>query len=391
MKRMKLIVNSFVALTFALVATGCGKSNNANDNEQIVAIDFDEAIHTSVDELIENVEVIPLEIKAESYPRGALNILACDSSLFIKDSDNIIYQYSDKGNYINDSKIRKGRGAGEYSIMMAAGYNKHTGEIEIVTPKNLLTYDRDFNFIRSIDLPTRMPENGEESFFFGEIHSISPDQHLFIPTGLSEDNRQVILFDSKSGEILNSFDYSEGLLSDVCMQTNSFYDQSNGEILFFPPGISKFAYSLNPSDFTFNKVYEVSYGKDGISDADIAQFNDDKEGLKNYFLHCDKTMPMRTLQSGDNTIILTSDGDSFKNLHAIFYNRTTGKISSINNYENDKFNFPVIDAVNEGSIYGITVKENVEPMLSEISKDKILMPASEIQDGSYIVLRYKLK
>lgn len=388
---MKIRINIILLILVAFVAICCDKSNNSKENILSESIDFDEATKTIVDSLIDSIEVIPLEIKPATYPSGALCIMAQDSMLFIKDSNNILFIYSDKGQYIADSKNKIGRGAGEYSMLMAFSYNQYSENIEIVTPAHLLFYDLEFNLIKSIDLPTKVSKDGEDPFFFGEIHDVSSTHHLLIPTGISQDNRQVILFDSKSGEIINRFNYDDGILTDICMQSNSFYEQPNGELLFFPPAISIYAYSMNPSDFTFHKDIKFSFGKDGISDNDISKFKSDINRLKHYILSCDKTMPIRYLLSGNTIIILTSNGNSFNNQHVLFCNRKTGAIKSINNVENDKIVFPIIDCVEDGYIFGITVSENLESILLNIDKEKIIMKDSEIAEECYTVLKYKLK
>ncbi len=374
-------------LSITFVAPSCNKSNDIN----LISIDFNDAKVENIDNIVESVEIIPLQSQEGHYPMGIMSLIVEDSLLIIKDYRNVIHVYSSHGKHISDSSRQIGNGEGEYSILTAFSYNKHSNTIEIATPLHMMVYDLNFNFSHSVKLPTKMPVNNEESFFIAEIYDLSSNKHFFIPTSQSENNRQVVYFDSSTEEVKNNYNFSDGVLTDISMQDHSFFKQNNDEVLFFPPGTTEYAYSINPSTFTVKKILKISYGNNGISKSDIDNLGSNNEGIRNLLLSSEKDTPLRILSCGEKIIIVTKNGNSLKNVKTTFYNTITKSLTAVNNFDEGAYTFPLIEFSDSAFLYAYADNVNLPSYLKNISKNKIQSTENNISDGEFALLKYKLK
>ncbi len=299
--------------------------------------------------------------------------------------------YSADGKYISDSSNKIGKGAGEYSIVTATSYNRHNKTIEVATPNQLLFYDFNFNLVQFSELPTQLPHKGTDGMMFGFIHDLSTHEHILIPESIFDDNRQMVLFDSESGDVTNKIKYSNDILSDITMQTNCLYDSPSGDILFFPPGITNYVFSFNNETRKLSKHIYVDYGYDGITENDLRGHGSDNEKLKHYVMNTDKTIPLKAMLSGNNLIFITKNGNSIKKFHTFIYNSETRKTVTVDSYQDGKPVFPLVDYVDNDGLYCVVDSENLPTILSPITKTKVRMSDTPVLEGSLVVVKYVLK
>lgn len=140
MRIQKYLIVFIVILSFV--------SCKGTDEESCSIIDFDEAQVMTEQELFSKVEIISLQNKDDLILSNVSQIIVEEPYILIKDSKNVIYVYTDKGNLVSSSSRKIGNGLGEYSIVTAFGFNSNTNHVEILTPQNLLCYDTHFNFVK---------------------------------------------------------------------------------------------------------------------------------------------------------------------------------------------------------------------------------------------------
>lgn len=387
---MRICLDVIVAISAVVgfVASSCGKTDAA---DSVITVVADDAVPARVGDLLESLEVIPLEFNTDKYPHGVKSIIATDSIFIVFDNENIVYVYGNDGKYISDSANKIGRGAGEYSIVTAMAYNRYADFIEIATPANLLFYDREFNLVKKSKLPTKNTKNGFDGMFYGFIHDISSHEHLLIPEGILDDNRKIILYDSETNKVVYSVSYEKEVIADVTMQSDCFHNISENELAFFPPGITNYIYSYNLNTQAIEKAYRIDYGSDGIAEYDLRSFSDDKERLKYEIMNTDKTLPLKTMHSGNRIIIVYKDGKSMKNIHTLLWNVESGNGYIINSYTDGELSFPVVDYCDNDILYSVVDSENLSQFISEIDLAKLKMPQYSIPEGSLAILCYKLK
>lgn len=382
--------HSFYVILLSLIVSAT-VSCSRNNPGTITSVDLGDAINMQIDSIMERVDVIPLEVNEENYPYGINNFYIADGNIIVVDAKNVIFVYSADGTYISDSSNKIGKGAGEYSIVTATSYNRHNKTVEVATPKQLLFYDLDFNLVRSSELPTRLPKTGTDGIMFGFIYDLSANEHLLIPESIFDGNRQMVLFDSDSGDVIKKIKYSDDIHSDITMQTKCLYDSPSGDILFFPPGISNYVFSYNKKTRKLSKQIHVDYGKDGITEKDLRGSGSDKERLKYFVMNTDKTIPLKTMLSGNNLIFVTKNGNTLKNFRTVIYNRETETAITVDSYQDGKPAFPLVDFADKDGLYCVVDIENLPAVLSSITKSKVRMPDTPVPEGCLVVVKYVLK
>ncbi len=371
-----------ISLVVAFAAASC--SDKGSSSDPIITVMANDAVNVPVDSILEELEITPLELNENHYPHGIKSITATDSIFIVSDNKNIVYLYDKYGKYISDSANKIGKGAGEYSIVTATSYNSHNNCIEIVTPMNLLSYDKDFNLVKSCALPTKKSKDGLDGMFFGFIHDILENEHLLIPEGALDDNRKIIRYDSDKEKVISTVDYD--VIVDITMQTNCFQNTSEDELLFFPPGVSNYIYSYNVRTNSIDKRYFVDFGANGFEESST-----DKDKLKMEILNTEKVVPLRTMLCGNCLVIVYKDGKTPRDFHTLIWDLESDKGYVVDSYSKEKTSFPVVYYSDNTNLYGIVDKENLSQFTQGLDTAKIKSPEDSIPDGSLIILRYSLK
>lgn len=373
-------------LMIILVAASCNKNNQ----KDIITVSFEDAVPVQIDSIIENLEIIPFEINNGHYPYGVNNIIISNENIIVFDNKNIIFVYTIDGEYISDSANKIGKGEGEYSIVTAISYNKHSKYIEVVTPMHLLFYDLQFNLIKKVNLPTKFPKSGSDGSFFGFLFDISDFEHILIPESVVDNNRRAMLFDSQKGEITGEFKYGDDIFADMTMQTHCFYNGNDSNILFFPPGITNHIFAFESNKKKFSDKYNIDFGKNGIRKSDL-DYGSDKDRQKSFVMSTTKMLPLKTMKCKDYIIFVTKDGNSIKDFHTYLWNTKSEAINRIDLYEKGVPKFPLIDYADDSGVYCILDSESLQKIESTLNPKKIKKPKQEVYEGSLVLLNYQLK
>ena len=284
-----------------------------------------------------------------------------------------------------------GKGEGEYSNVTAVSFNKHNNTIEVATPLKLLSYDLNFNNIGNVDLPTKLPHGDETGRFFGSIYDISHDQHLLIPICLANDFRQIYSYNSSLKKLSGKVDFGDDILDNTTMQSQCFQPLSTDTLIFFPPGISNYIYTFTPSTNELHKYLQMTFGANGITETELRQFNSDEDSLMDYILNTEKAIPLKSMAYKNYILTIIKIGRTLDNWYTIVWNPTTRKAYRLNVSVNDKTSFPIFDYVDNKGIYSIVDSDTFQEITKTFNPTKIKTDSLEIPDGSFVVLKYRLK
>lgn len=377
-----------IIVSIILLATySCSKKNDYT----LQTLNFDEARIISPDKLVDSLKVFPLEMVGDKYPFGIKNLIAYQDHIIIFDHKDIIFVYSSDGKYISDSHKSMGKGNGEYTNVTAVSFNKYNNTIEVATPSNLLIYDLNFHYIGSTDLPTKLPDDNDYGIFIGTIHDISSHEHLLIPICFSDDFRQIYNYDSSTGKLNGKINFGDVIFANTTMQSQCFSRLTTDTLLFFPPGISKFIYTFNYKTNELEEYLHLNFGSNGVSEEDLKQFSSDDEGLRNYIMKTEKTVPLMAMNYKDKILLVTKNGPSFKNGNTIIWNPKTGNAYRLDTFVNGKPSFPIFDYVDDNGIYTILDSDTYQDIIDRITPEKVNINSLDIPDGSHVLLKFKLK
>lgn len=386
---MKPNITHIIKIILMFATVGCVR--NPSD-DRLETISLDNAERLSPDSIVESLEVIPLAFSERSYPVGVASLYASDNDIVVFDLHNSIFVYDKTGTPRSDSSDKIGHGAGEFSVVTAFSYNPCSDNLQVITPVELLTYDMDFNLVDRCKVPTKSPDkNGRGALFFGYVHDLSKNRHLFIPETIFDDNHQMMLFDSESGKIISSIDYADEIIANTNMQFDFCFETNSGKLLFYPPGVSRNIFSLDIENGELTKEFRISLGKNELSSSDLDRFNGDGNNISNYIMTCSKNVTSRVLGHGDKIAVIYKDGASVRNLHTLLYDTSSKKTLLVDSFVDGKMEFPLLQYCNKNGFFAIVESERLPSILSSLSTAKVKQTTDSIPDGSLILLNYKLK
>ena len=132
----------------------CGESRQEAVELETIYIDLDKDNNSDWGNLFTDVEIIPLEFTSESMLVNIEKILLQDGNYLIFDKDrSIVYKFNDEGKFL--SKLDKvGNGPGEYQSIYDVIINPYNDNIELMSAiGSIYIYDKNFNWIKTFDLP----------------------------------------------------------------------------------------------------------------------------------------------------------------------------------------------------------------------------------------------
>ena len=383
MRIQKYLIVFVVILSFV--------SCKGTDEESCSIIDFDEAQVMTEQELFSKVEIISLQNKDDLILSNVSQIIVEEPYILIKDSKNVIYVYTDKGNLVSSSSRKIGNGLGEYSIVTAFGFNSNTNHVEILTPQNLLYYDTHFNFVKKIPLPTEWSKSGKGMLFFGQIYNLSSEQHILVPTSISKDSNQMFIFDSSKAKIKEELDCSEGFVAGINMQEQCFFDFSDHLLGIVPPFVSEYLYTFDKAKNVFSKAYKINFGKNGLQASDVDNLGKNEERLHNLLMSTEKEFPITTLETEKYISFLMKKGSNMKKRIMLFYDKSSGKIGRINCFSNKEIVFPIAKNADKTSLYAVVEKNRLQRIISHLKNNNVNISYKETDNSDYYILKYLYK
>ncbi len=354
-------------------------------NVDIPVYALNEAYSRDVDSLFKGVEAVPLLFEGDTYPGTVENFLVIPGYVIVNGKHKIIHIFKDDGHYLSCSEDKIGGGPGEYSIMMGYTWNPYNNLIEIITPNAFLSYDFEFNMVKSSSIPTKIGNGG---LMFGQIFDIAENKHLLLPTSASKNPFRILLYDSERREFIRELDYKKDIVADISMQNNSFFRTSDYNLLFCPPAITKCVYDIPENFSSLNKLFSIELGNNGITKEEFEKY-DDHAARSKYYINSNKIMPLRVLPNSAIILVLLKDGKTMRDFSIVRIDRATGDMISVKLYEKGEYKIPIIGYIDEEYAYSIVekefIKDNPALLMGCYSSDWI----NNVEDESLVLLKYK--
>lgn len=152
---MKNTIKFFILLVVGI----CYSCNNSRDKsltknmcETMLSVDLDlENSQVSFYDLFDNVSLIPLETKEESFLHRIDKIIFYNDSIFIMDKrQGTIFLFDSNGKYLS-KLFKQGGGPDEYFDLSDFTINPYTNNLELLSAyKGIYCYDLNFDFIERI-------------------------------------------------------------------------------------------------------------------------------------------------------------------------------------------------------------------------------------------------
>lgn len=378
---------SVLAITIGLFLSSC----KTQEDKMCSVVNLTEAAETTMDKFFSKVEIVTLENKEDKFVSDVDCIFPSADFYVIKSRKNVISVYSTDGKYVSDSKNKIGNGPNEYSIVTAMTFNKYTNNIEIVTPRHLLSYDINFNLKEKVELPTKTASKDSKSVMFSRICDLTENLHLLMPTSISQDAYTCLLFDSSTSKIIKKFDFKDDIIASVNMQEQCLFDTEDKKIAFVPPFMLNYAYSFDREDLDFSKEYHFQFGKDVLTKDDLENLGQDEMKKKVFLLNCDKEIPISCFETSNHIVILVKKGRKLSDMFTLVYDKTSRDVSKIKLYKDNDMLFPVIRCADAACLFGTTGEKMLPMILENLKKQGVRVDFKNQSKGDTYILKYYLK
>ena len=181
--------------------------------------------------------------------------------------------------------------------------------------------------------------------------------HAFIPSGVSSGYGSVVIYDSSKKETLNTIDCSPDLVGVLHMQKHSFTALGDS-LVFYPPGTSKYIYSLDQDNYSLNKEITV----EGFEFEPSNELNDQ---YREYALNTKELTPIRLLVTDNTFGFLAKEGRSVSTMSYLFSNED-GTMEKFMIQDGEKDVFPLLTVSDGKWIYGLCDGENMDGIFSSM-------------------------
>ena len=152
MEKVNKIADLVLLLSFLMIISSC--KQHTDDPLTTIHVDLDKEDSRIWGNIFTDVEIIPLELTSESILVNIEKVLFQDGNYLIFDKDqSFVYKFNDEGEFL--SKLDKvGNGPGEYQSIYDVIINPYNDNIELMSAiGSIYIYDKNFNWIETIDLP----------------------------------------------------------------------------------------------------------------------------------------------------------------------------------------------------------------------------------------------
>jgi hypothetical protein len=142
----------FIFPTLMIFLLSCTPSSS-DEGYPVLKASLEET-NTSLYDIFEKIEIIPLETTDSSLLKGIQKIKYFDNKYYVFDgSMSRILFFDNKGKYINKIDA-KGNGPGEYENIINFNLKETSRQIEIIATFDIFNYDLNASFINKFALPT---------------------------------------------------------------------------------------------------------------------------------------------------------------------------------------------------------------------------------------------
>jgi hypothetical protein len=319
---MKIVLFNFCgSIIISLVLFSCEfKRNELNTPSNLLSISFDidKAKETSIEDLCNDIELIPLENNENASLTGfhTIKIIPFNNDLYVLDGQlkQEILIFNKQGKYLR--KINKtGRGPGEYINISDFDINPKSSNVEILQANGILyTYDLNGNFINTTQI------NSDSIRAFHYLASISEDIVVFYTSTIS---KRVSFFSKKKKKIIRRTHIvpNECLINTNLAVGRSPFQRYGGNVYFHEP-FSNIIYIVTNDQLI--EYIEWDFGKYHFSEDMIAPGKTVKENMD--FLYKNNKWVVKKIQPFESENYMIINGFVNRNeLYTMVYNKNSGE------------------------------------------------------------------
>lgn len=368
-----------------LAFISCGKQKK-NENCPMIKLDLAET--ASLDKIFSKIEIVSLQNRGGVILPDVSQLVVTDRYFLVKDSKGIVYVYTKDGSLVSNSLKKMGNGAGEYSIVTALGFNPYAKNIEILTPRDLLCYDFQFNLIKKEPLPVKSSDSGKNIIFFAQIYDLSAERHILVPTSVSENTDKMLIYNSSLSKVEQELDYTDEFIAGINMQEQCFFESDNG-VVIAPPFVTEYLYTFDKDKMQLAKLYRIDNGSKGIQKSELSKL--DTEELQNFLLDTEKEIPVVKLVTNKYVTLLMKSGRSLRNWHYVFYDKSSGSVKKIKCFVGKENVLPIIKNANSEALFAVVENTDLNRIISYMKKNNIKVDSKSSVDGDYSILKYVFK
>jgi hypothetical protein len=344
--------------------------------------DLDTFAHIKASDILEKVEIIPLETKPEAMIDFGRKIICNNDRYYILDLFNPNIKIFDKsGNYVR-SIVNKGKGPGELITAYDFEVNRFTGNIEIIGNiiPSIVTFDTLNHFI-------------DHSNLFGESTTVTNFFHvnediiaLYAPWDKDE---KIHLYSKKEKRTIAKFHKGLDLIYGGCFNFNIPFGNFN-EFSFFTDIYSGTVYQFDTKSKKMGVYKKFDFGK--------YDFNSSMLPSRDHWLKM-------SLEKQEEIIFkirkIVTPADSYFETdkywlyqtrdNIILYNKKTNKIITFNKLYDKKV--VCLSGMTDRFIYGIIDSKNIFDYVSEdiVGKDEYKKLKNLKEEDNQVVIKYYLK
>lgn len=166
----------------------CNTKTEINNDLEIIPVDMAQDVAQNMTEVIEKVELVPLETNPDCLLNGYNKLTYCEEldMYILLDKKLVVSLFSGNGRFISNSKLKQGEGPEEYTRGIDVLYSPFSKSIEILTPYGVIyRYDTSFRFKEKISLD-------RNNIVFSRFMCLGTNRYLMIPVIRS--NKDIALF-----------------------------------------------------------------------------------------------------------------------------------------------------------------------------------------------------
>lgn len=386
MKHIYLLI--FVSICLASCA------NSSNKEEPSEMYDVSNAVDGTIDEVFSAVELLPLEFNGETYPNAVNELTVTDDYILVYDNKRKLHVFDSKGHALGCSASKSGRGPGEFFAMLNYAFSDSLNQIYIIDLYKLFIYTPEFEFIKSVDLPTKAATKTEAPFYLDAICPVSAKEFLVLPSPAAETKDKLMGLDVATGKLRMGADLSADKRAEATMQSQSFFPIGGGEIMFVPMFYCDYIYSIDFERLSAEKAIKV-FDSNGISDDEMDTYRHDEMELSNHIIECTSDVVLRKIPSRTRINVLMKNGDNMRYFYNVMINRLDGTMIKTPLYDKDRQSriFPILYQIDDDYAWGAVEKEilSENPALLMATPEEVDSMLASIEDESLIVLKYRFR
>lgn len=371
---------------FKFIVLACCVSCANTADEKLPTVFLDRYKERNVSEVFAEINMIPLKEDSVPFFKDIDNLEANEKFFIAKDKANDIYLFDKKGLLVSSSRGKRGKGAGEYTVMTGYSYNPYSDKIEVLTPTSMIIYSTDFSVEKIVPLPTTNFSENTAGRFFSRIFDLSEDRHILIPTSTSEHANRMYIFNSSRANIESEIDYSDEVWADITMQHTCFFKCDENGTLFCPPAISNYIYKLRGDLTDIERAACVDFGENGLN-ADMLATHSRENEKSEFLLQCKNDVPVRFLKAERSYCITVKRGSKITDWYTQFYIGNDSIGQRVYWYDGKSHVFPLVSCVYNNSYYAIARSEDVYQYASSMGVD---MDEGSLGEDLAYILEYKL-